>query len=89
MATDQLIIITLAVLVIAQAIERFFFGRQMLGQVGDALKAAMSRNINEYMVATNKNVGKEEFVKSETDEVDLQEATDEQFDKFIKNESKN
>jgi len=85
--TETIVVVVLAFICVAQAVEKFFFTAKMLKQLDDAIKASMSRNINEYLVAT-KQPGKQTILPEETDEVDLEDATPEQFDKFIKNELK-
>lgn len=78
----EIAIITLVVINIIQAIDKYLTTQRLLKQVEDAVKASMSKNLNEYMVATNKT--QDIASKQETDEVLLSDATDEQFEKFIK-----
>ncbi|MFH1561882.1 MAG: hypothetical protein ABIF11_00475 [Nitrospirota bacterium] len=75
-------IIILGILVIAQAVERYFFARHMTDQLENCMKAVMSRNINDYLTATNEPKKDAEFTQN--DEIDINEATDEEFDKAIK-----
>ena len=74
-------IITLAVLVLAQAVERYFYSKQMNKQLSDCTKAIMSRNINEYLAATNEPKKDSEFIDDGM--VDMDQASDEEFDKAI------
>ena len=74
-------IITLAVLVLAQAVERYLYSKAMNKQLSDCTKAIMSRNINEYLAATNEPKKDSEFVEEEN--VDLDQASDEEFDKAL------
>lgn len=81
----EIIAITiLGIVCIAQAVERYFYAKDMSQKLQDCIKAVMSRNINEYIAAVNvpKNV---KDVKVDSDEVFLDESSDEVFDKFIKN----
>ena len=79
-------IIILGILVIAQAVERYFFSQHMTKQLEQCMKAVLSRNINDYLTATAEKSPKSDF--TENDEVDLNEASDEVFDKFIKEQTK-
>ena len=83
--TELISIITLALLVLAQAVERFFYAKSMNEQLSKATKAIMSRNINEYLSALNadKPAGKE---VAEDEEVELDQATDAEFLKHIKSQ---
>lgn len=85
MTIELIIIAFLIAIILFLMIERFFFARQMLAQVSDALKASMSRNINEYMVATTPRNSTTAVAQMESDEVELSQATDEQFEKYIQN----
>lgn len=78
-------IVTLALLVIAQAVERYFFAKHMTNELSKSVKAVMSRNINEFISATQADKPvKEGFTQN--DEVDLGLASEEEFDKFIKSQ---
>ena len=75
-------IIVLSLLVIAQAVERYFFAKHMTDELSKCIKAVMSRNINEYITATTiDKVNNTEFVKNE--EIEIENATDEEFDKAV------
>ena len=80
-------IITLALLVLTQAVERYLYAKSMNEQLSRATKAIMSRNINEYLSALNaeKPTDKNEVVEDE--EVELGNASDEEFDKHINSQS--
>lgn len=79
-------IIALSLVCIGLVTERYLFAKTMLKQLDDCIKAAMSRNINEYLTATTINQGKKNtFV--ENDEVLLDDADEEQFDKFIRSQT--
>lgn len=75
-------ILVLAAMCVVQAIDKYLFTQKMLVQLGDAVKASMSRNLNEYMVAVNKQE-KTQTLPVETDEVLLTDASDEEFEKHI------
>lgn len=78
---ELITIITLALLVLAQAVERYLYSEKMTKELSNAMKAIMSRNINEFMAATNETKKDQEFV--ENDEIDMDQATDEQFDEAL------
>ena len=46
------------------------------------MKAVMSRNINDYLAATNEPRKDSEFTQN--DEIEINEASDEEFEKSIK-----
>ena len=75
-------IITLSILVLGQLIERHIYSKDMNKRLSEAMKAVMSRNINEFLAATTTPKG--DFTRSESDEVDLGDASLEEFDKHIK-----
>lgn len=83
----EIAIIALSVVVIAQSIERHFYAKDVTGKLNDAIKAVMSRNIGEYLSAT-KPVKAEIAMPSMPDEVQLSDASDSEFDKFIKDLTK-
>ena len=82
---DTIAIITLALLVLAQAVERYLYAKSMNEQLSKATKAIFSRNINEYLSAlsADKPAGKE---VAEDEEVELDQATDAEFLKHIKSQ---
>jgi hypothetical protein len=73
----------LGILCIFQSIERYVYQKDMTNKLNDAIKAVMSRNINEYIAATNipKSI---QDSKKENEEIDLSESDDETFDKALK-----
>lgn len=75
-------ILILGLLVLAQAVERYFFAKHMTEQLENCVKAVMSRNINDYLTATNESKKDKEFVQE--DEVDLETLPDEEYLKAIK-----
>ena len=78
----EIAIVALIIINIIQAVDKYLTTQKLLKQVDDAIKAAMSRNLNEYLTA--KNEKPQAVAQPESEEVMLSEATDEQFDKFIK-----
>lgn len=83
----EIAVIALAVVVISQSIERHFYAKDMTNKLNDAIKAVMSRNINEYLAAvTIPKVVEQQ--KIDTDEVALSEASDKEFDRYIKEQTK-
>lgn len=81
---DIIAIIILGILVIAQAYERHQFGKAMTNELSKAMKAVMSRNINEYMAAVNSEKKEETKEFTQNDEVELSQASEGEFSKFIK-----
>lgn len=78
-----MVVVILGFVIVAQAVERFFFAREMNQRVSEAVRAIMSRNINEFISATQADKpSKTNFTQS--DEIELNEANDEDFDKHIK-----
>lgn len=79
---ETIAIIVLSLLILAQAVERYLYSKQMTKELSNAMKAVMSRNMNEFLAATHEN--KEDTKFQENEEVDLSQASDEEFDKAIK-----
>ncbi len=82
----EIAIIVLGLIVVGLIVERYFYSKQMNEELQKCVKAVMSRNINEYISATAADKPSKPFV--ENDEVLLSEANDDEFDKYIKNETK-
>lgn len=83
----EIAIITLALVVLAQAIERHFYSLDMNKRLSESMKAVMSRNINEFITATAEP--KKNFTPpTESEEVNLSEASEEEFDRYIKEQTK-
>lgn len=80
-------VISLSIIIIAQLVERYLYAKEMNKQLGDAVRAVMSRNINEFITATtiDKTINKKPI---QTDEVEISDLSDEEFDKSIKNINK-
>ena len=81
-------IITLALLVLAQAVERYLYAKSMNEQLSQATKAIMSRNINEYLSALNADKPSVNAQVVDNDEIEIEQATDEEFTKHIKSQTK-
>lgn len=75
-------ILVLAVVCILQAVDKYFFTIRILKQLDDAIKASMSRNLAEYQAATQTPLKQRPIQESE--EVQLSDANDEEFDRHIK-----
>ena len=75
-------IIILGIVIIAQAIERYFFAKEMNNRVSEAVRAVLSRNINEFIAAREIDKPAKEIPPA-NDEIDLSEATDKQFNKAL------
>lgn len=83
----DLLIIVLAIVIVAQIVERYFYAKEMNKQLGNAVKAIMSRNINEYMAATLVDKAADE-VKIDSDEQLVTDLSDKDFDDLIKEQTK-
>ena len=79
-------IIILGIVIIGLLVERFLYTKEMNKQLEKANLSVMSRNINEYLSATAEKPKKQEF--RENDEVDLGEASDEDFMSAINKQTK-
>jgi hypothetical protein len=79
--------IILALVILALLIERHFFAKEMNERVSQAVKAVMSRNINEYIAATQaEKPNTDKFTENE--EVSISDATDEEFERHIQSQTK-
>lgn len=76
-------VIALALICIGQTVERYLYQKDMTNKLNDAIKAVMSRNINEYITATTTPKYKND-VQPKNEDIDLSEADDETFDKALK-----
>lgn len=85
--TEIVAIITLAILVLAQLVERYLYSKQMTQKLSEALKAVMSRNINEFILATEADKAPQKDF-TENDQVSLDEVGEEAFDNFIAKQNK-
>lgn len=83
----EITVIFLCIIVVAQVVERYFYAKEMNKQLGNAVKAIMSRNINEFMAATLVDKASEE-VKINTDEELVSDLSDKDFNDLIKRETK-
>lgn len=79
---SEITIIVLGLIALAQLIERHFYTKEMNRQLGEATRAILSRNVNEFMSATAKPT---DFrpEQTEPDEVELSTLSDEEFDKAV------
>lgn len=77
------IITALIAVIIIQAVERYFFSEQARRERNDLLTYILSRNPREFNEAIK--VDKISLKKNElnTDEVELSEATEEEFNRFL------
>ena len=76
------VIIALVLIIVAQAVERYFIMRQVAQERKEQNIAFLSRNPMDLAVALKTSKGKPEPVK-ESNETELIDATDEEFDKHI------
>lgn len=83
------IILTLLAVIIIQAVERYFYASLMQSEQSKLIAAIMSKNMNEYTHAVRVEKEKTPPGFSEPTEVDLSQASDDEFDRFIKESNKN
>lgn len=82
--TMQLIaLIALGIICILQTILHYLYQKDMTNKLNDAIKAVMSRNINDYLSATTKP-NKSSLPLPEPDQVDFTADNPEAFDNAIK-----
>lgn len=78
----EIAIITLGLVVLAQLIERHLYAKDMNQKLSDSIKAIMSRNVGEFIAATKPQDPAGDS-KSEPEEVELSELSDDEFDKAV------
>lgn len=80
------IVFSLIAIILIQAIDRFFYSHHMQDEQSKLIKAVMSKDVKEYTeaVKTELNVVDPPL---EDDEIPLSQATDEEFDKLIKQQT--
>ena len=81
------IIVTLVIVIIIQAIERFVYADQMQRQQKELMMAFLSKNAMEFSVAVKTEKEPNEEI-AESDEVELDKADDKEFDKHIAEQGK-
>ena len=81
------IVLTLVIVIIIQAIERFSYASQAQSQQKELMMAFLSKNAMEFSVAVKTEKEPNEEIK-ESDEVELDKADDEEFDKHIAEQGK-
>ena len=79
----EVAIITLGIIVLGLIIERHFYAKEMNKQLDEATKKVMSRNMNEYL-ASQAMEKIPNAPHQESDEIELSQASDKEFDKAIK-----
>ena len=84
----EIAIVTLGLIVLGMIVERHFYAKEMNHQLDEATKKVMSRNMNEYLasVAMDKIPKQQEI--PENDEIELNQASDVEFEKAIKQMTK-
>ena len=83
----EIAIVSLTIIILGLLVERYLFVRETNKQLGEATRAVLSRNINDFITATTVDKIVKD-TKPERDEVLLSESSDEDFDKTIKNINK-
>lgn len=83
------IIFTLLAVIIGQWVQQHLMGKQMQEERARLLAAIMSKNSAEYqeVLKTEKQPKEEKKPSVNADEVSLDQATDQEFDKFIKQQT--
>ena len=79
--TNTMAEVVLALIIGGLVIERYFFAKHMTEQLENCMKAVMSRNINDYLAATNQPKKDTEFTQNE--DIDIDQASDEEFMKAV------
>ena len=75
----------MALVIIALLVERYWFEKRMFKQLDDTILALKSKDVNEYIGAqVAKTIEKEP--QADPDEVLVENADDETFNKFIANQ---
>jgi hypothetical protein len=78
------IVLTLIVVIIIQAVERHFTVSHLLAEQSKLIAAVMSKNIGEYTTAVTIEKEKKPRLPQDSDEVDIANADDETYNKFLK-----
>ena len=76
---DTIALIVLSVVIIGQAIERYYYSKDMTQKLQDGIKAVMSRNIGEYIAATKPIDKQQNEPEPENDEIEMSSLTDDKF----------
>lgn len=82
---ELITIIILSILLVGQAVERYFYAKDMTNRLSESMKAVMSRNINEFLLATKPD-NKPEASFIQDDQVPIDELTPDEYEKFISNQ---
>lgn len=80
---DLVAIIILGILCLGQAVERFFYAKEMNRQLGESTRAVMSRNISEFLAATTPQKKTKE-VQGEPEDVDMSMLDDKDYSAALK-----
>jgi hypothetical protein len=81
--SDAFIIIALILVIVIQAIERYFHNEQTQKEQVRLIAAVLSKNMKEYTEAVKTEEKPVKPLVIHTDEVDLSNASDSEFDKYI------
>ena len=84
----EVAIIILGLIVLALVVERHFYAKEMNRQLDEATKKVMSRNMNEYLASQAMDRIPKQTTIPENDEIELNQASDEVFDKAMKQMTK-
>ena len=80
---DVIAVIILGVLCAGLLVERFFYAKEMNRQLGEATRAVLSRNMNEFLASTEP-VKKVKDEPGDPEQVDIAQLKDKEFDTMIK-----
>lgn len=80
------IILTLVAVIIVQIVERYVYSQHMQEEQGKLIKAVLSKDVKEYTEAikAEKDI---KLPQLPPDEIPLGDATEEEFNKFIKQQT--
>lgn len=83
----EIAIVVLGLVIAGLLVDRYFYTKRTQGILEDSIKAVMSRNMNEYLAAKTIDKALDNTVVPPED-VEISQASDTEFDKFIKQQNK-
>lgn len=89
---DIVLIFVLILIIIIQAVERFFYAQQMNDQIrlliSRLTSLSLSKNINDYTYAVKAETEDKPKATAGADNIDLDTASEKEFDSFIETMNK-
>jgi uncharacterized membrane protein YsdA (DUF1294 family) len=85
---ELFVIFSLIVVIVIQVIDKHAANEQSRLREKELIAAVLSKNVMDFTVATEKIAEKPKAKLASIDEVDLTNATDDVFDKFIEEQNK-